>query len=58
MTELLTVADIGKILGVSRPTAYQLVHQEGFPKIQVGRTIRIPADGFQRWIERQSEGKA
>ena len=33
MTKILTVADVGKIMGVSRPTAYKLVNQVGFPKI-------------------------
>ena len=57
MEKFLTVADVQRVLGISRPTAYRVINQAGFPRIQVGRTIRIPPDGFQRWIECQSGGK-
>lgn len=52
---VLTVADIGLILGVSRPTAYKIIGHPDFPKIFVGRNIRIPAANFERWLTRQAD---
>jgi excisionase family DNA binding protein len=48
---VLTIADVQKVLGVSRVTAYELAHQENFPVIRIGRAIRIPRDGLIRWLE-------
>ena len=51
-----TVDEVAEILHLSRPIADQLVHsQEGPPLLRVGRCLRVPADGLQLWIERQSE---
>ena len=57
MDKFLTVSDVQRILGISRPTAYRIINQAGFPRIQVGRTIRIPPDGFQRWVQNQEGAK-
>lgn len=53
---VLTVAQVKEILGVSRVTAYQLVHSDGFPRIFVGRRIVIPRDSFFQWVK-NNEGK-
>lgn len=49
-----TVDELGVVLGISRPTAYALVHKAGFPKIVVGRRILIPVDGLTAYLERES----
>jgi excisionase family DNA binding protein len=46
--------DIGRILQVSKPTVYKLIGQPDFPKILVGRTIRIPVTAFERWLDEKS----
>lgn len=45
----LRVEDIQKILRLSRASAYELIKQEGFPSVRVGRRILIPRDAFFRW---------
>lgn len=50
----LTVKDLGSILGISRISAYNLCHAEGFPSIRVGKRILIPRDSLIRWIEMQA----
>ena len=51
----LTVAEMADLLRISRPVAYELIHAEdGPPVLRIGRAVRIPADGLQAWIERQS----
>lgn len=49
---MLTVKDIQEILHIGRDTAYRLVRSNGFPSIIIGRSIRIPEDEFNRWIEK------
>lgn len=49
---LLKVTDIMKKLGISRNTAYRLVHRPEFPAFRIGpRMIRISRQGFERWVD-------
>ena len=48
------VEDLCGLLGISRPTAYELVHREDFPKVRVGRRLLIPRAGLEKWLEEQS----
>jgi len=50
-----TVDDLCDLLQVSRPTAYSLVHKEGFPVIRLGRRLLIPRAGLERWLNEQTE---
>ena len=36
------------------PTAYTLVHQEGFPAYRVGRSIRIDRKELEAWMRRRA----
>lgn len=51
---LLNINDVADTLQVSRPTVYQLIHQEGFPAFRLGNRWRVSADGLDRWIAEQS----
>lgn len=51
---VLKAAQIAEILGVSEPTAYKLMRQEGFPLISFGRNMRALRDEFFKWLEEQS----
>lgn len=50
----LSVDELAATLGISRPKAYELVHSDGFPRINVGRRIRIPRTSLERWLEAQA----
>ena len=52
--DIMNVEDIAKILGISRVTAYGIVHSKGFPLLKVGRKLKIPKIAFIRWIEKNS----
>lgn len=53
--QTLTVEEMGDVLGISRPKAYELVHaKNGPPALRIGRCIRIPTAGLQAWMERES----
>ena len=52
----LSVEEMAKMLGISRPIAYELSRKEGFPAIRVSeRRIIIPVDSLKRWLEEQAE---
>lgn len=48
---------VGKVLGVSSTTAYELLHQKDFPSVRVGRRLIVPKEKFREWADRQSERK-
>ena len=52
---MLSVPEVGKVLGISRARAYELVRSDSFPKIRIGNRIVIPRDKFIAWIDQQSE---
>ena len=53
----LNFTEAAELLGVSRPTMYQIAHSEGFPTVRVGRRVLIPRAGLERWLEAQAEVK-
>jgi excisionase family DNA binding protein len=51
---VLTVEEVGRWLKISRNTAYDLAHRQGFPVVRIGRTMRVPRDAFLRWVAGQT----
>ena len=47
---VLSVEDVAKIMNISRTTAYELAHSEGFPCKLIGRRMTIPRDAFFKWL--------
>ena len=52
-TTLLTVKELQSILKMSRTKTYQIVNQPDFPKIRIGREIRIPEKELEDFLKRQ-----
>ena len=52
---MLSVPEVGEVLGISRASAYELVRSKGFPKVKIGNRIVIPKGKFIQWIEDQTE---
>lgn len=52
---VLDVADIRRIMGISRVSAYKLVHTPGFPAFRSGRLIKVSKKAFFDWIENGME---
>ena len=46
---------VGKVLGVSSTTAYELLHQKDFPSIRVGSRLIVSKEKFREWVDKQSE---
>lgn len=42
---------VAQILGVSSSTAYELMHEEGFPALRIGNRLVVPKQEFQIWVQ-------
>lgn len=49
---------VAKVLGVSISSAYELMHETGFPALRIGNRIVVPKEKFRRWVETQVGGDA
>lgn len=47
---VLTVADICKVLDISRNTAYQMINSGAIKAIRVSKQIRIPKDALIEYL--------
>lgn len=47
----LTVAEIARLLRVSKMTIYRLVHDKVLDSVVIGRSIRISRKSFQEYLE-------
>lgn len=41
LPELITVKELEKLLNISQPKAYDLIHSKGFPTVRIGRNYRV-----------------
>lgn len=48
--QLYSVAEIQQILGISRPTAYNLIKRNGFQSIRTDKGIRVIKTSFDAWL--------
>lgn len=51
----ISASETARILGVSRPTVYQLFHKDGFPVFKVGNRTLVSVEGLRAWIAKQTE---
>lgn len=49
-----SVAEAARLLGVSRPTIYGLIHTEGFPSFKLGGRTLVSVEGLRDWVQRQT----
>ena len=52
----LSVTQAATLLGVSRPTIYQLLNRADFPSFRIGTRRLISRAGLERWVQEQAEG--
>ena len=48
-----TVKELQEILGISRPTVYELLKRNEFRWIQIGTKYRISKKNFDEWLDRK-----
>ena len=54
LSMVLTPLDMAAVLGISRNTAYELVHSKDFPAFRVGKQYRISKTRFLAWLDGES----
>jgi len=42
---------IAQVLLISRRTAYEVMRQQDFPLLKIGKCMRVPREQFFQWIE-------
>ena len=47
---------VAKVLGVSISSAYELMHETGFPALRIGNRIVVSKEKFRRWVDAQTGG--
>ena len=47
---------VSKVLGIAPSSAYELMHEKGFPSLRIGNRIVVPKEKFQQWVEEQMGG--
>ncbi len=52
--EFYTINDIAEKFNISYKTATKLVHSDGFPKIMIGKSLRVPRGELEKWVAKYS----
>ena len=52
----LNAETVAKLLGISPSSAYELMHEKGFPVLKIGNRMVVPKEKFRAWVE-ESLGK-
>ena len=47
---------VAKTLGVSPSSAYELMHEPGFPMLRIGNRMMVPKEQFIQWVVEHTEG--
>lgn len=53
--QVYTVLEIGAILRISKSKAYELCKQNLFKTINIGRSIRVSKESFDKWLNNQDQ---
>lgn len=52
----LNAETVAQVLGVSISTAYEVMHEPGFPALRVGSRMVVPKEQFIQWVETHTGG--
>ena len=54
---MLNPLQVGEVLGISRATAYNLFHSEGFPSVNIGTRLIVSKESLKQWIYDKEQEK-
>lgn len=55
---VLNVDELAKLLGISKPVAYERTRKSGFPAVRLSeRRIVIPVESLHRWLAAEAVAK-
>lgn len=53
---LLNVKQLAALLGVADSSVYELIEEEDFPSLRIGKRIVIPKEALRKWITSHTKG--
>ena len=53
---LLNVKQLAELLGVSDSSVYELIQEDDFPSLRIGKRIVIPKGELRKWISVHTKG--
>jgi len=53
---MLNMKQLSDLLGISDASAYELVQEEDFPSLRIGKRIVVPKEELRRWISAHTKG--
>ncbi len=48
---------VARTLGIAISSAYELMHEDGFPSLRIGSRFVVPKEKFHQWVEQQTGGE-
>ena len=53
---LLNVKQLADLLGVSDSSVYELIQEDDFPSLRIGKRIVVPKEELSKWISTHTKG--
>ena len=53
---LLNVKQLAELLGVSDSSVYELIQEDDFPSLRIGKRIVIPKEELRKWTSAHTKG--
>ena len=53
----LNAATVADVMGIAPSSAYELMHEKGFPVLKTGNRLLVPKAQFIQWVEENTEGE-
>ena len=54
---MLNADTLAKVMGISPSTAYELMHEKGFPTLKIGNRLVVPKQPFIDWVTVHTGGE-
>lgn len=51
---VLNATQLANVLSISRSNAYNLLHREDFPTLQIGKRMLVSRDKLAQWMDEQA----
>ena len=47
---------VAQVVGIAPSSAYELMHEDGFPTLRIGNRMVVPKEKFVAWVEEHTKG--
>lgn len=51
---MMKMRDVANVMDIALRRAYELAQNPTFPKVVIGKSIRVPRDAFFRWLDQET----